>query len=326
MPRAIITGTGIEVPRKAVPNDALPASLDTSDAWIRSRTGIGQRYIAGDDEQASDLAVVAAKKALDAAGQRLDAVELIVVATVSGDMPMPSTAAIVQGKLGSNAPAFDVAAACAGAVYALSVANAYIRAEEYRSILVIGTEVMSRVVNWKDRGTSVLFGDAAGAMLVEATEDPDRGVLSTHLGTDGALTDILKIHGGGTLAPLDQTAIDAGVGKLSMNGREVFKVAVRSLVATVKASVEKAGLQMAEVDHVVAHQANARILEAVMQRLGLPQEKAVLNIERYANTSAASIPVTLDEAVRAGRIQPGDVVAFAGIGAGMTWGSLVLRY
>ena len=327
MARTQIIGTGSYAPEKVLTNADLEKIVDTTDEWITARTGIRKRRVAAPGEATSDLAVQAARRALEMAGVRPEEVGLIVVGTVTPDMPMPSCAAIVQAKLGAkNAFAFDVSAACSGGLYALTVADQFIRTGQVKRALVIGAEMLSRAVNWDDRNTCVLFGDAAGAMVLAPTEEEGRGLLSTHLYTDGSFADILCIPGGGTRKPTDAEVLKDKLNTLHMNGREVFKFAVRALADSTFTALKSNGLSGRDVDHVICHQANLRILEAVLQRLELPIEKCWLNLHEYGNTSSASLPMTLDEANRAGKLVPGQVVAMMAIGAGMTWGSAVMRW
>jgi 3-oxoacyl-[acyl-carrier-protein] synthase-3 len=325
--RTQIIGTGSYAPEKVLTNADLEKIVDTTDAWITERTGIRKRRVAAPDEATSDLAVHAARRALEMAGVRPEELGLIVVGTVTADMPMPSCAALVQAKLGAkNAFAFDVSAACSGSIYALTVADQFIRTGHVKRALVIGAELLSRAVNWDDRNTCVLFGDAAGAMVLAPTEEEGRGLLSTNLYTDGSFADILCIPGGGTRQPTSEQVLKEKLHTLHMNGREVFKFAVRALADSTFAALKSNGLSARDVDHVISHQANLRILEAVLQRLELPIEKCWLNLHEYGNTSSASMPMTLDEANRAGRLKQGEVVAMMAIGAGMTWGSAVMRW
>jgi 3-oxoacyl-[acyl-carrier-protein] synthase-3 len=253
--------------------------------------------------------------------------DLIVVGTITADMPMPSCAVLVQAKLGAkNAFAFDVAAACAGSVYALSVADQFMRTGQAKRALVIGADLFSGVLNWTDRNTCVLFGDGAGAMVLAPAEEPGRGILSTHLRTDGTLAEILTIPAGGSREPLTEENIRGQRHKLTMNGREVFKCAVRELTGITQEALRVHGLTPAQVDHVIAHQANLRILEAVMQRIEIPVEKCWINLDKYGNTSAASVPMALDEANRSGKLKRGDLVAMMAVGSGMAWGSAVVRW
>lgn len=330
MVRARIVGTGAYAPEEVVTNEELARRLgelgvETSDEWIRTRTGIEQRHFARRDEQTSDMAKVAAERALEMAGLEPTDLDLIVMGTISGDMPMPACAAFLQHKLGARCPAFDVSAACAGSLYALKVADAFIRSGGAKNVLIVGAELLSRILNWQDRNTCVLFGDAAGAMILRA-EEGERGVLASQISTDGALTDILKIPGGGSINPIDQNTLDCKLGFVHMNGREVFKVAVRNLSESLTTLLDSQGLSPEQVDWVVPHQANIRIVDAVLERLGLNRDKAVLNIARYGNTSSASVPVTFDEGVRSGKIQPGHLVGMMAIGSGMSWGSALVRF
>lgn len=324
--RARIIGTGSYAPEKVMTNDDLEKIVETSDEWIQTRTGIKERHIAREDEQTSDMAVEAAKRALEMAGKTPQDVDMIIVGTISADMPMPSCAAFVQHKLGAKCPSFDVSAACAGSLYGLAVADKFVQTGAAKCVLVIGVELLSRILNWEDRNTCVLFGDAAGAMLVGPEPDDAKGILSTHLHTDGSVAEILTIPGGGSRHPVTHQMVDDKLQFVHMNGREVYKVAVRSLTEVVQEALAANGYTADDVDHVVPHQANIRIVDTVLQRLKVPREKAILNIDRYGNTSSASVPITLDEGVRLGRIKPGDLVAMMAIGAGMSWGGALLRW
>lgn len=326
MVRARIVGTGSYIPEAVVTNDDLSKHIETSDEWIFTRTGIRERRIAKDGEQTSDMAAAAARRALEMAGVKPSELDLIIVGTISADMKMPSCAVFVQAKLGARAPAFDVSAACAGSLYGLSIADNFVRAGAAKRVLVVGVELLSRFLDWEDRSTCVLFDDAAGAMLLAPETESDRGVLATHLDADGSLAAILTIPGGGSVHPTTHETVDARLHKVKMNGREVYKIAVRALVDTVEKSLAANKMTAADITHVVPHQANIRIVDAVLERLGVPREKAILNIHRYGNTSSASVPVTLDEGVRSGRILKNDVLAMMAIGAGMTWGSALVRW
>ncbi len=324
--RARIIGTGSYAPPFVLTNDDLAKQLETSDEWIFSRTGIHERRIAAASEQTSDMAAKASRAALDMAGVRPDELDLIVIGTFSGDMKMPSCAAFVQAKLGAHAPAFDVAAACAGSLYALSIADKFIRSGGARRVLVVGVEMMSRLLDWQDRGSCVLFGDAAGAMVVAPEPDGERGILTTHMATDGRLAHLLTVPGGGSIHSATHESVDARLHFVKMAGREVYKFAVRSLIETMETSLGATGLTADDVTHVVPHQANVRIIDAVLERLKVPRSKAILNMDRYGNTSSASVPMALDEAVRSGRIVANDIVAMMAIGSGMAWGSAILRW
>jgi 3-oxoacyl-[acyl-carrier-protein] synthase III len=325
--RTQILGTGSYAPQKVITNHDLERIVDTTDAWITERTGIKERRQAAEGEYTSDLAVKASIPALEMARTRPEELDLIVVGTISPDMPMPSCAAFVQHKLGAkNAAAFDVSAACAGSLYALSVADQFIQTGRYRRILVVGAELLTRMLNWKDRNTCVLFGDGAGAMVLGPSDHPDRGVLATHLHTDGSATDILTIRGGGTRYPATQDTVRDALHTVAMNGREIYKFAVRALGDAIGEAIEKSGFNPDQVKHVIAHQANTRIIQSVMERVNLPLEKCFLNIQKYGNTSAASLPITLDEANRAGILKPGDLILMMAIGAGMAWGTSMVRW
>ncbi len=325
--RARVIGTGSYIPQKVLTNADLEKLVETSHDWIVERTGIVERHVAAPHENTSDLAVEAARRALDMAGCTAAEVDMIVVGTVTPDTPFPACAAYVAHKLGATkAFAFDVSAACAGSLFGLSVAAQYIQTKTVKRALVIGVELLTRIIDWSDRNTCVLFGDAAGAMLLGPSDDDTRGLLSTHLHTDGSQSQILMMPGGGSAYPVSSEMIEKKLHKVSMNGREVFKFAVRALAESVKEGLAANGLDAAQVDHVVAHQANLRIIEAVFQRLDLPLSKAWINIQKYGNTSSASLPITLDECNRAGRFKPGDLVAMMAIGAGMSWGSGFYRW
>jgi 3-oxoacyl-[acyl-carrier-protein] synthase III len=327
VPRTQIIGTGSYAPEKVITNKDLEKLVDTTDEWITERTGIKERRQAAEGEVSSDMATKAAIRALEMANTRAEDLDLIIVGTISPDMPMPSCAAFVQAKLGAKkAFAFDVSAACAGSLYAMSVADQFIRTGSVKRALVIGVELLTRLIDWEDRNTCVLFGDAAGAMVLGPSSDDSRGILSTHLHTDGTLTDILCIKGGGSKHPLSPEVLAQKLHKVSMNGKEVYKVAVRSLADAVNESLAANNLTAGQIDHVIAHQANIRIIDAVLKRLDVPQEKCWLNIARYGNTSSASMPTTLDEANRAGKLKKGDLVSMIAIGAGMSWGSAVVRW
>jgi 3-oxoacyl-[acyl-carrier-protein] synthase-3 len=327
MARAQIIGTGSYAPAKVMTNAELAKKVDTSDEWIVERTGIRERRVAADDEVTSDMAVKAAARALEMAKTRAEDLDMIVVGTISPDMPMPACAAFVAHKLGAKkAFAFDVSAACAGSLFGMSIACQYIETGAVKRALVIGAELLTRVIDWEDRNTCVLFGDAAGAMVLGPSSDPTRGVLSTHLHTAGELTDILCIRGGGSKHPASEQMLKDKLHKVSMNGREVFKFAVRSLTDAVTEALSKNQMTASDVTHLIAHQANIRIIDAVLERLELPRERAWLNIDKYGNTSSASLPTTLDEANRAGKLRPGDTIAMMAIGAGMSWGSAMVRW
>jgi len=323
--KACIAGIGSYVPTRVLTNADLERMVATSDEWIRERTGIRERRIAATGEACSDLAVQAGKRALTAASLAATDLDMILVATCTGDYPLPATACLVQHQLGATkAAACDLSAACCGFVYALSVADAYIKTG-MRHVLVIGSEVMSAITDWTDRNTCVLFGDGAGAAVVSAS-DGERGILSTHLRSDGALCELIMVPGGGSRTPPSEKVLAERLQYIKMKGNETFKVAVRSLEEIARSTLSAHHLRVEDIDLYVPHQANIRILKAVMERLGLPIEKVMLNVDRYGNTSAASIPIALDEAVREGRIKDGSLVLLGAFGAGLTWASAVIRW
>ncbi len=326
MIRARITGTGSYVPEKVLTNQDIEKFLDTNDEWIRARTGISERHIAADGEQTSDLATRAAERALEMAGVSAEDLDLIVVGTITGDYPWPATACIVQGNLGAkNAGAFDVSAACSGFLYALSCAIDRIEAGRCKKALVIGAEVLSRIVNWEDRNTCILFGDAAGAVIVEAGEG-DRGILSTHLHADGTQLELLYQPGFGTKHLPSVEAIQEKNYFLHMQGNEVFKVAVRSMSEVANIALQANGMTAEDIDLFIPHQANIRILNATAKKIGLKEEQVYINVNRFGNTSGATIPLALDEANRAGRLKEGDVVLLDAFGGGFTWAATLLRW
>jgi 3-oxoacyl-[acyl-carrier-protein] synthase-3 len=313
-----IVGTGSYLPQKRVTNDELAATVDTSDEWIRTRTGIRQRHIAAPGEATSDLALHASRAALDSAGLKPADIDLIIVATSTPDQVFPSSACLLQAKLGaSGCAAFDVQAVCTGFVYALALADGMIRAGQNRRVLVVGAEVFSRIVDWNDRATSVLFGDGAGAVVLAADSSP--GILATTLHADGSQAHILSVPGamcGGRIE---------GSPFLQMDGAAVFKFAVRVLDEVARETLERCGLTAADIDWLIPHQANLRILEATAKRLGIDAARVVVTVDRHANTSAASVPLALDVAVRDGRIRPGHKVMLEGVGGGFTWGAALVQ-
>ena len=324
--RAVIAGTGSSLPERIVTNADLERMVDTSDEWITTRTGIRERRVAGETEPMSLFATRAARAALEAAGMNAADLDLVLCATVTPDMPIPSTACIIQDQLGAKrAAAFDLAAGCSGFLYGLTVAERFLASPQYESILLIGAEVLSKYVDWKDRTTCVLFGDGAGAVVLKAGAPP-YGVLATTLKADGALADFIMVPAGGTREPASTKTIAEGRHYIKMKGNETFKMAVRSMEDAARNALERAGLQTSDVALFIPHQANLRIIDAVGSRLGLRADQVLINIERVGNTSAASIPVALDEAVRAGRLKRGDVVLLAAFGTGLTWGAAALRW
>jgi 3-oxoacyl-[acyl-carrier-protein] synthase-3 len=314
-----IVGTGSYLPEKVVTNDDLARSIDTSDEWIRSRSGIRSRHVAAEGQLASDLALPAAQRALQAAGVSPRDIDLIIVATTTPDIIFPSTACILQSKLGvAGCPAFDVQAVCSGFVYALTIADLFIRSGQAKHVLVVGTEVYSRILDWTDRGTCVLFGDGAGAVIVAASDEP--GILATKLHADGSHKEMLCVPGsvnGGKVW---------GSPFVHMDGGSVFKFAVHVFEECANEVLAAAGLKVSDLDWFIPHQANIRIMEATAKRLGLPKEKLISTVQHHGNTSAASIPLALDESVKDGRILPGQTLLLEGVGGGFTWGAVLLRW
>jgi 3-oxoacyl-[acyl-carrier-protein] synthase-3 len=325
--RSRILGTGRAVPSKVLTNDDLSKMVDTSDAWIVERTGIRQRHILEPSRAASDLAADAGRSACAKAGVDPSTVDCIIVGTVTGDCPFPATATFVQKKLGAapNGCAFDLSAACAGFLYGVSIADAFIKAGQYKRVLVVGVEVLSRIIDWTDRSTCVLFGDAAGAVLM-GPSDGLSGMLSTHLFADGAQAEILWQPVGGSREPMTPEALAAKRQFVQMNGREVYKHAVRNMAAGAKIALDANALAPNDVSWVIAHQANIRILEGVSERVGIPMDRFFTNVDRYGNTSSASVPIALDEAVEQGKVKPGDILLFAALGGGLAWASGVARW
>ncbi len=323
----VILGTGSYAPARVLTNDELSTVVETSDEWIRTRTGIRERRIAGETELTSDLAVEAARAALADAKLTPTDVDLVIVATVTPDSPMPATACLVQHKLGirSDVPCFDVNAACTGFIYALDVASAMLSSGRYRCALVIGAEKLSSVVDWRDRTTCVLFGDGAGAVVLGASEKPDVGILGIKLGASGENAALLAI-GSTPSDPLFQSSATMERRYLQMKGKEIFKLAVRAMDESARDILEQHKLRADQIALVIPHQANLRIIDAISQYLELPMERFFVNVDRYGNTSAASIPLALDEARRAGRIRAGDISLLVAFGAGLTYGSALIRW
>ena len=315
--KAIISAIGHYVPEKRLTNQDLEAMVETNDDWITTRTGIKERRILGDNKGSSYMAVRAAKKVLEMRGISPDDIDLLIVATVTPDMMFPATACMIQKKLGAGGFAFDVTAACAGFVYGINMASLLIDSGQCRNVLVVGTELMSRVIDWKDRNTCILFGDAAGAVVMSRSPDPERGVLNSILQSDGTFSDILYLP----------SAADTGEpAHLRMEGKAVFKLAVQSLSDIVTASLEKEGASIDDLDYAFFHQANYRILNAVARRLKLPMDKVIMNGHRFGNTSSASIPLVLHEAEQDGKLKSGQLVVLAAIGGGMSWGCNLIRW
>ncbi len=319
--RSVVLGTGSALPMQVVSNDELAQRVETSDEWIRERTGIRTRYIAGEGETTSSLATDAARRAIEASGIDAVAIDLIIVATATPDQTFPASATRVQAELGiADCVAFDVAAVCSGFLYAITVADSMIRSGAASHALVIGAETFSRILDWEDRTTCVLFGDGAGAMVLGAEEGEagGRGILASKLHADGRHNQLLYVDGG--------PSTTGTVGKLRMKGQEVFRHAVVNLAAVLKEVLAIAGMEVADIEWVVPHQANARILEGTARKLGLDREKVIVTVDRHANTSAASVPLAFDLAVRDGRIKRGDVVVMEAMGGGFTWGACLLRF
>lgn len=323
---ARITGTGFAVPERILTNADLEKMVDTTDEWITARTGIKQRYIASVNEYTSTFATSAAEKAMSMAGIGPEDLDLLIVATVTPDFPFPSTACLVQNNLKAvNATAFDIAAACSGFLYGLSLAEKYIKTGSARRALIIGAEVLSRVVDWTDRNTCCLFGDGAGAVVVEASSDK-RGILSTHIHSDGRHWELLYQPGVGNRNPASQKTLDEKHAYINMQGNEVFKLAVRAMEEVALEALAANNLSTSDIDLFIPHQANRRIIDAIGKRLGINGEQLYINLERYGNTSSASIPIALDEVNRGGRIKEGDIVLLDAFGGGMTWGATLIRW
>ncbi|EGL82592.1 3-oxoacyl-(acyl-carrier-protein) synthase 3 [Caldalkalibacillus thermarum TA2.A1] len=321
-----ILGVGSFLPEKVLTNQDLEKMVDTSDEWIRTRTGIRERRVADENMASSDLAYEASVKALQHAGISADELDMIIVATVTPDMFFPSTACILQHKLGARkVAAVDLSAACSGFLYAVSTATQFVQTGMYRYILVVGVDCLSKITNWKDRNTCVLFGDGAGAVVIGPTEE-GLGFLSFELGADGSGADFLNLPAGGSRLPASTRTLEEEKHFIHMNGQEVFKFAVRIMEQISVSVIEKAGLSTDDVQFLVPHQANLRIIDAARKRLGLGEKQVVVNLDRYGNMSSASIPVALDEAVHDGRIKKGDIVVFVGFGGGLTWGASTMRW
>jgi 3-oxoacyl-[acyl-carrier-protein] synthase-3 len=326
MQRSRIVGTGRATPGKVLTNDDLSKMVATSDEWIRERTGIRERRILEDGRSTSDLAAEAGRNACETAEIDPRDVECIVVATISPDMPMPAVAVTVQQKIGAGVcAAFDVSAACAGFIYGLSIADSFLKTGQFKNVLVIGVEILSRLVDWTDRNTCVLFGDGAGAALLVPSND-ERGILSTHIFADGTGVPFLNIPGGGSAEPTSINSVENKRHFVKMQGKPVFTHAVKNISRASQTALEANGKKPEDIDVVVAHQANLRILEGVAERVGIPLEKFYLNIHKYGNTSSASIPIALDEAAREGRVKPNDLILMSALGAGLSWGSALVRF
>lgn len=325
--RTVILGTGSELPTKVMTNADLENLIDTSDEWITARTGIKERRILEEGKGSADMAYCASVHALKAAGLEAIDLEAIIVGTVTPDYPFPSSACILEDMLGArNVFSFDVNAACAGFLNALAVADSFIRTGMIRNALVVGSDALSRLLNWHDRTTCILFGDGAGAIVVGSTSDGNRGILSTRLRTDGSYAKTLYVPAGGSLKPASLETVRRSEHTITMNGKEVFKVAVRAMEEISLAALEEADVGIDEISLVIPHQANRRIITAMAGRLKIPMDRVMVNLDKYGNTSAASVPVALDEAWREGRIHPGDVVLLNAFGAGFSWGAAVIRF
>jgi 3-oxoacyl-[acyl-carrier-protein] synthase III len=322
---AAITGWGMAVPDRVLTNADLERMIETTDEWIASRTGIRERRVVGPNDSTTSLGAAAARQALDRAGLTANDIDLIVVATCTPDQFLVSQACLIQAEIGGNAGAFDIGAACAGFVYALSQGSVYIQAGQAERVLVIGVDTLTRFVDWTDRSTCILFGDGAGAVVLEASDEP-RGLLSTVLGADGGGSKHLYIPGWGGLVPESAELFPEYRPYLQMNGREVFRFAVRVMGDAAAEAVKRAGLTFADVDMLIPHQANVRIIDAAAERLELPKEKVMLNIDRYGNTSAASIPIALVEAQATNRMKDGDNLVFVAFGGGLAWAAGVVRW
>ena len=324
--RGQIVGTGSYAPERIVSNHDIEKMVETTDRWIVERTGVRERRVAADNEAASDLAVKAAQRALKNASVSEKDIDLILVATSTPDMFFPSTACLVQGRLNARqAVAFDLSAACSGFVFALSVADQYIRNGVFQTILVVGSEVMSRIVNWSDRNTCILFGDGAGAVVLRSCSGQE-GILSTHLHSDGRLWELIQVPGGGSRIPPSLEMVTQKKQFIHMRGSETFKVAVRALEEAAQEALKANRVNVSEISLVIPHQANVRIIKAVADRLGMPLSKVVMNLDRYGNTSAASIPMALDEVVQNDKLKRGDLVLMVAFGGGLTWASALIRW
>lgn len=323
---AHITGWGMHVPETVLTNDDIAKMVDTTDEWIRERTGIRERHIATREQTTASIGAEASLKALKSAGIGPRKVDLIIVATSSPEHLFPATASLIQDKIGAvNAGAFDLLAACTGFIYAMDVAVQSIRSGSIETALVIGSETLSRLVNWQDRSTSILFGDGAGAFVIQGRDEPG-GILSSVLKSDGSGADLLHIPAGGSYIPASSDSVSNGQHYIQMNGREVFRFATRVMAQVTGEAVEKAGLKIEDIDLIIPHQANYRIIEAAARKMKLPVEKFVVNVDRYGNTSAASIPIATCEALESGQLQPGNKAVFVGFGAGLTWGAMVVEW
>lgn len=325
-PYAHITGWGMAVPERVLTNNDLSKLVDTNDEWIRSHTGIAERRIANDEQTTASLATEASLEALQVANLKPADLDLIIVSTSSPEHTFPATACLVQDRLGAvKAGAFDLLAACSGFIFALNMGAQMIRSGEAQNVLIIGSETLSRLVNWKDRNTCILFGDGAGAFVLQGSPEPG-GILSTVMRSDGSGGDLLSLPGGGSRYPTTMETVRNGLHYIQMNGREVYRFATRVMSQATLEAVEKAKLTIDDIDLLIPHQANMRIIEAAVRRLNIPMDRCVVNLDRYGNTSTASIPIATCEALQEGRIHPGDQLVFVGFGAGLTWGAMVAQW
>lgn len=326
-PSVYIRGLGVYTPERRLTNEELAKQVDTTDEWIRTRSGIGERRIAADGENPSDMGVKAAEIAIARAGLVREDIDLVICATMTPDMPFPSTACLIAAKLGlREVPAFDITAACSGFIYLLQVANHMLRAGEYRNVLIVGAEKLSSFIDWQDRGTCVLFGDAAGAAVLSKTDEPYVGILGNILGADGSNPELLYCPAGGAARPASAETVANREHFLHMNGKEVFKLATRVMAGSCEKVLAKCGVSVDQVKCVIPHQANARIIESVAKQLGVGMDRIPMNLDRYGNTSAASIPLAMEEAFREGRFRHGDYVLLVAFGAGLTWGATLIKW
>jgi 3-oxoacyl-[acyl-carrier-protein] synthase-3 len=320
-----ILGIGSYVPEKVVTNYDLMKTMDTSHEWIIERTGISTRHIAAEGEYTSDLAVKAAERALADAGVKAEELDLIIVGTATPDMPFPATACLVQEKLGARkVAAFDLTAACAGFMYGVVIGSKFIETGFYKKVLVIGAETLSRIVDWEDRNTAILFADGAGAVVLGESEES--GILGTCLGADGSCGDLLKVPGGGSCAPTSLETVQNRMHYIKMDGNSIFKIAVKTMGEAAKVALDNAGLTYDDISYMIPHQANIRIIQAMAKRLNMPMDRVIVNLDKYGNTSAATIPIALDEAVKSGVIKKGDIVLTVTFGGGLTWGAGIIKW
>lgn len=326
MKRAAILGAGFYVPPKVITNFDLEKTLDTSDEWISQRTGIKERHISSKDEPTSDLGVKAAINALKNANMEKEEIDFVITATVTGDYPWPATANIITDKLGlKNIPSIDISAACTGFIYALVIAKSFVESGMYKKILLIAAEEFTKIVNWQDRSTCVLFGDGAGAVIVGEAADDNCGILSTYVASDGSKANLLLQPGGGVIYPLTKETLENNLQFVHMDGKEVYKFAVNKMQEGLEIAMKTAGVSAKDIDYFIFHQANKRIIMSISEKFNIPMEKNIINIEKYANTSAATIPIALAEAIEEGKIKKGMLLGFSAMGAGFTWGAAVVR-